>query len=165
MINIPWLLHWYWWFRGLFYKSPPQYYETRWSEWSEPQYDEATGLYVSARYASSGARVPPPLPWWRRALDVVKGWGRRRVLAGMALLAGVLVYACAAPAEAPRASSNLQVEVEVLLTVDGYRVYRFYDAGEYHYFVTPQGTALTTAREYCGRGCTRKRVDEIATLP
>lgn len=62
-------------------------------------------------------------------------------------------------------TSNPEVSVDVLLEVDGYRVYRFHDAGYPRYFVTPTGAVIGSHTQSCGKNCTRTVADEIRTLP
>jgi hypothetical protein len=86
----------------------------------------------------------------------------------LGVVIGLLATACAsepAPGGNARITSNPEVAVDILFEVDGYRVYRFLDAGEYRYFVTPAGlTTLADHDEYCGKGCVRTETVGIPTL-
>lgn len=89
------------------------------------------------------------------------------ILAAVLAVLSLVLAGCraeAAPGGGDRPTSNPAVSVDVLFEVDGYRVYRFSDGGERHYFVTPQGTVASQHTEHCGKGCTRTEVESIETL-
>lgn len=62
-----------------------------------------------------------------------------------ALLFIVLLAGCSIEPMGTRSTNNSKAKVEVLFTDEnGYTVHKFYDAGEYHYYVTPQGSVSST---------------------
>ncbi len=69
---------------------------------------------------------------------------RNVVCVGLAVLVLTLLLfmltACAEDAEQIAQSSNPNVKVEQLLTVEGYKVFRFEDGGHFIYFVIPSGS-------------------------
>lgn len=73
----------------------------------------------------------------------------------IALICLVLV-ACTEPAESTVASSNPNISVEKLLTVDGCTVYRFQDSGLNRYFSNCKtGHSEVTYQQNCGKNCQR----------
>ena len=57
-----------------------------------------------------------------------------------------------------------QKKIQIISEIDGCKVYRFYD-NNYHY-VTRCGDKVTTQKnwsEYCGKGCTRRKTEELVT--
>lgn len=75
---------------------------------------------------------------------------------------GMLYGACAKEAQEHRPASNTSFDVELLFTVDGARVYRFYDGGGPHYFAVAGResvagrSAMTFSTESCGKNCTHE---------
>ena len=72
-----------------------------------------------------------------------------RVLLALASLA---LAGCSNEGE-PVSSSNKEIKVEKLLTVDGCTVYRFFDAGR-HYFVKCEGEDVTRTESRAGKKTT-----------
>jgi hypothetical protein len=54
-------------------------------------------------------------------------------------------------------TNNPNVPVALLFEHDGCKVFRFWDAGRHHYYVTCRGSGQhqTFGTETCGRNCTR----------
>ena len=71
-------------------------------------------------------------------------------------LSCLLLVACTEPAESTASSSNPNVSVEKLLTVDDCTVYRFQDAGYNRYFSSCKtGHSEMTYQQNCGKNCSR----------
>jgi hypothetical protein len=66
-----------------------------------------------------------------------------------------------------KATEGRGVDVGLLVHHEGVRVYRFYDAGRYHYYAVggdvPAGTFASWS-ETCGKNCNRTIVYEISTV-
>ncbi len=66
------------------------------------------------------------------------------------------------------ASAGNNVKVDLLFQSEGVRVYRFYDAGHYHYYAVPAGgvSAATFSdwSENCGKNCTHTVSDDVPTV-
>ena len=73
----------------------------------------------------------------------------------MVATVGVLV-GCAQPPKSTIQTDNYNFELGKLFTTDGCTVYRFYDAGHYHYFTKCENSQRveTTTDGSCGKGCT-----------
>lgn len=81
------------------------------------------------------------------------------------VLVGILLGACLGCADdgvAVERTTNQNVPVTLLLEHDGYRVFRFYDAGKYHYFVVPEGVVDYGWSESRGKSSVEER-GEIQT--
>ena len=71
-------------------------------------------------------------------------------------LSCLILAACSEPAESTSTSSNPNVLVEKLLTVDDCTVYRFQDAGYNRYFSNcKSGHSEVTYQLNCGKNCSR----------
>jgi outer membrane biogenesis lipoprotein LolB len=71
-------------------------------------------------------------------------------------LSCLVLVACTEPAESTAASSNPNVSVEKLLTVDGCTVYRFQDGGHSRYFSKCHDAhSEVTYQQNCGKNCSR----------
>ena len=71
-------------------------------------------------------------------------------------LSCLLLVACSEPAESTASSSNPNVSVEKLLTVDDCTVYRFKDGGYNRYFSNCKtGHSEVTYQLNCGKNCSR----------
>lgn len=72
-----------------------------------------------------------------------------------ALILAMLVVSCAKDPEQVNRTENPNFEVDTLFTHSGCTIYRFNDAGHYHYFAKCRGTAETISEksESCGKGC------------
>ena len=71
-------------------------------------------------------------------------------------LSCLILAACSEPAESTASSSNPNVSVEKLLTVDDCTVYRFQDAGYNRYFSNcKSGRSEVTYQLNCGKNCSR----------
>jgi hypothetical protein len=82
------------------------------------------------------------------------------------VLVALALAGCAEEAVSVSSSNNPNVPVSLLFEHDGCRVYRFKDAGRFHYYVTCAGRAERTQSEwfeYCGKKCSRTVRDEIPT--
>ena len=86
----------------------------------------------------------------------------------------VLLLLAAGCANDPRVvyrTGNSKVDVSLLFSNEGYSIYRFWDAGKFHYYVVPdtdRRAMLTTFggfNETCGKGCSTHHEDEITTIP
>lgn len=55
----------------------------------------------------------------------------------------IIICGCAKQPKETRQTDNPEVPVELLFEHDGYKIYRFYDDGRYHYYVTPIGSTIT----------------------
>jgi hypothetical protein len=79
----------------------------------------------------------------------------------MPVLAAVALTGCLAPAIQSHSTENEAINVELLFTHDGCRVYRFRDGSAPIYYTdcrasAAQDSATSTGwRVSCGRGCTR----------
>ena len=82
----------------------------------------------------------------------------RKILALLILLP---LAACDSDPVSSAATDNQQVKVDLLFTHDGCKVYRFHDGGYNHYFSDCRGSTTTSWTQYCGKGCYRRRTDEI----
>lgn len=84
------------------------------------------------------------------------------MLFGM-ISAGVMLASCAQAPNSTTQTTNSLVPVDRLFNIDGCTVYRFDDAGHYHYFTKCANSqhVETSSDEYCGKGCTRQ--DNITT--
>lgn len=77
----------------------------------------------------------------------------------LALALGLLLASCAkegtsVPVENSVPGQNYRVTK--LFTTNGCTVYRFFDAGEYHYMTNCTST-ITTITESCGKNCTEDK--------
>lgn len=63
----------------------------------------------------------------------------------------VALLACGKKAEGIAQTTNSDVKVEKLFSVDGCTVYRFEDWGRYHYFSNCDGSISHTVN--CGKNC------------
>lgn len=75
------------------------------------------------------------------------------------IAATLLLAGCANDAVSTAATDNHQVPVDKLFTHEGCTIYRFDDAGHYHYWADCRGSISST--QTCGRNCTRQ--DEVVT--
>lgn len=76
-------------------------------------------------------------------------------------IAAVFVFAaCTKEGEGPARASNDRFDVQRLFTADGCTVYRFFDAGNFHYFVNCPGGGVSTRQSYqCGKArCYRPEI-------
>lgn len=83
-------------------------------------------------------------------------------LAGVGMVTTVAIVSCADDGVAVERTTNQNVPVTLLLEHDGYRVFRFYDAGKYHYFVVPEGVVDYGWSESRGKSSVEER-GEIQT--
>jgi hypothetical protein len=68
------------------------------------------------------------------------------------LLAATLALAgCAKDPVSTDQTNNNQFQVGLLFDVDGCTVYRFEDAGRYHYFTNCAGTVMEQQSHQCGK--------------
>ena len=85
-------------------------------------------------------------------------------MARLLVCAFPLLVACGSP---PTKMDKVDAKRKagLLMELDGCRVYRFYDSGNYHYFARCSETvsASSTRREYCGKNCYRTEHEEIPT--
>lgn len=73
----------------------------------------------------------------------------------LALLLIVLALSgCARDPVSTDHTDNQSVSVDKLFTHEGCSVYRFYDAGHYHYWADCRGDSIESSQT-CGRNCTR----------
>ena len=71
-------------------------------------------------------------------------------------LSCLILAACSEPAESTASSSNPNVSVEKLLTVDDCTVYSFQDGGYKRYFSNcKSGHSEVTYQLNCGKNCSR----------
>lgn len=89
--------------------------------------------------------------------------------AALLLLAvGVFAAGCAAEPLHSDRTNNAAVTVDLLFEHDGVAVYRFDDAGRFHYYAVPRSGARANSfsewSEHCGKNCTRTITDEISTM-
>ena len=71
-------------------------------------------------------------------------------------LSCLLLVACEKPAESAVDSSNGNIPVEKLFSVDGCTVYRFQDGGYNRYFSSCKaGHSEMTYQQNCGKNCSR----------
>lgn len=56
---------------------------------------------------------------------------------------------------ATKSTDNPNLPVGILFEIDGCKVYRFRDAGQYVYFTNCRGSTTAFHSESCGKGCTR----------
>lgn len=80
-------------------------------------------------------------------------------------IAAILCAACTnpgTPVQVTGAVTESNFEVSRLFDTEGCAVYRFRDAGRYHYFTTC-GEAISSQTETCGKGCTRQYSETIRT--
>lgn len=56
------------------------------------------------------------------------------------LIALLLCLGCAKSAQSSMSHGNFQVDL--CFEKDGYKVYRFYDAGQWRYYVVPEGVVM-----------------------
>lgn len=68
------------------------------------------------------------------------------------LLAAAAMVGCAADPVAMKSSTNPNVPVSLLFENEGCKVYRFDDAGHYHYYANCQGSTVTTVTETQSEG-------------
>lgn len=80
----------------------------------------------------------------------------------LTVLAALLLTGCAKEPVSTARTDNGGINVELLFTHEGCRVYRFYDS-RYHYFTDCRGSVVSTWTENCGKNCTRTLEEEIAT--
>lgn len=83
----------------------------------------------------------------------------------LCLLALPALSGCAKTPEAVEPSSNPEVEVSRLMEYDGCTIYRFNDAGRYHYFARcgSEVTTLSGQSKTCGKGCVQLYDESITT--
>lgn len=86
-----------------------------------------------------------------------------KILLAMAL--GLTLASCAqkgsyVPTEGTVGDSSFNVQK--LFTTEGCTVYRFLDAGDWHYFTNCTST-ITTITESCGKNCVTHRDEENST--
>ena len=80
-------------------------------------------------------------------------------------LALMVAWGCAETPVETSNSSNAHVNVDLLFEHDGARVYRFYDAGHYVYYVTPVGQAMRPAEvRSTGKGVVRIPAIQSTTI-
>lgn len=60
------------------------------------------------------------------------------------LLSLILFCSCNKQAKETTQTDNTAFQVDFLFEHNGFKVYRFYDAGHNHYFVEPKGEVLST---------------------
>lgn len=70
-----------------------------------------------------------------------------------ALVLLLLVTSCAVDPVSTEYSDNPKVQVSLLFTHEGCKVYRFYDSGRHHYY-TDCGETMST--QSCGKSCTQQ---------
>ena len=92
----------------------------------------------------------------------------KRATFGLSIFIALLcLFGCAKDPISVSQSSNPDVNVSKLFDHDGCSTYRFYDAGEYHYYVKCEKsndvTTISTKTESCGKNCTKKRDENIPT--
>lgn len=79
------------------------------------------------------------------------------------LFLALLLSACVVDPVATTRTDNPQVPVDTLFEKDGCTVYRFEDAGRYHYFVRCEpGDDAALGMQNCGKNCTH--TEEIPTI-
>ena len=72
--------------------------------------------------------------------------------------------------KAIQSTDNPTMPVALLFEKDGVRVYRFEDAGRYHYFAVPRSSSYLSASvfsewsESCGKSCTQTITEEVPTV-
>lgn len=81
----------------------------------------------------------------------------------MFLLVAVALAGCGHQAESTATGTNPAIPVDTLFSHEGCTVYRFLDAGSFHYFSKCPGAghSSTTANVSCGKSC--RREDNIPT--
>lgn len=77
------------------------------------------------------------------------------------LLLLIFLAACAVDPVSHGPSNNPDVPIDLLFEHEGCSVFRFLDAGHYHYFTTCSGEVSSV--ESCGKHCTR--VESVQTVP
>ncbi len=80
------------------------------------------------------------------------------------LLAMLVLAGCAKDPVSSSRTDNAEVGLDKLFTHDGCSVYRFYDAGHFHYWADCRGTVSTAYVQNCGKNCTRTVRDELQTV-
>lgn len=89
----------------------------------------------------------------------------RLLLVMLALLVAACIQANTPVSQGP--TSNTAVPVSLLFEHNGVSVYRFIDAGRYHYYVVQGTQPLSMFHEWsqqCGKNCTTVVLDEIPTV-
>lgn len=81
--------------------------------------------------------------------------------AAVALVA-LLVGCSKAPVSTSR-TDNSDVELGLLFSHGDCSVYRFSDAGRWHYFTDCRGSVSSSQTENCGKNCNRNFDEEIPT--
>jgi hypothetical protein len=84
----------------------------------------------------------------------------------MVVLLALLVISCSRDHEpvSTASTNNPDVPISLLFEHEGARVYRFYDAGDFHYFVLPVGVVLASHTETCGKNCVTIDEESIYTV-
>ena len=82
---------------------------------------------------------------------------------GVGILGAFILFIGKIAEPSPEYKSEQRIPVAIS-AVDGCTVYRFVDGGT-HYFTRCSGTVTTTKNytENCGKGCTRRRQEELTT--
>ncbi len=81
----------------------------------------------------------------------------------LAFACSLLVVGCAKDPEQMTETGNPEFEVATLFTHAGCTVFRFRDAGRYHYFTNCQGETLGRYTTSCGAGCVRSKHETVPT--
>lgn len=78
----------------------------------------------------------------------------------------ILLCGCENKPVASVSTNNNDIHLELLFEHEGYKVYRFHDNGNAHYYVTPQGMTSATVTESVPAGKTviiTSKSEEIET--
>ena len=98
------------------------------------------------------------------------GKGSHSMKRFLLIAAALLLTACddGTRVKSIETTNNPTMPVALLFEKDGVAVYRFADAGHYHYFAVPKtgsyASLFSEWSESCGKGCTRTVTDEVPTL-
>lgn len=81
------------------------------------------------------------------------------------ILAALFLHGCSKPAVGIAVSNNSEVKVEKLFNAEGCAVFRFTDAGRFHYYANCKNSAtmMESHTEGCGKGCTRTYEQQVAS--
>lgn len=79
------------------------------------------------------------------------------------LVACACLVSCARQGLSEEETTNAEISLTKLFTHDECTVYRFMDAGRYHYFAKCRDSASISQTLACGRGCEYE--DVIVTVP
>jgi hypothetical protein len=81
-------------------------------------------------------------------------------------IALLLLTSCADPIKSIKneQTNNTSAVTELLFEKDGYKVYRFYDASRYVYYVVPSGQVTEIHQESCGKNCIHDVFTQTNTL-